>query len=92
MMILAWFAALALLIGTGCLYLAAPHQVLTSAPANPRALKIGGAVALIVALMLLAGVMGTATAVFSWTVGLMLLWSIPPVVIRWLKFRKENAG
>lgn len=87
-MILSLVAALALLTGATCLYLAAPHQVLTRRPVNRRALGIGGGIALVASIALLLAVMGPATAVFTWTVGLMMLWSIAPVVIRWLRFRQ----
>lgn len=84
-------AALALLAGAGCLYLAAPHQALVAAPLNRRALATGGGIALAVALVLLLSIMGPLTAVFTWTVGLMLVLSVAPVVIRWLRFRNEGA-
>ncbi|MFT3964560.1 MAG: hypothetical protein QM690_01600 [Sphingobium sp.] len=92
MMIIAWLAALPLLIGAACFYLAAPHQIVLKPPVSGRALQITGAVALLASLVLLLTQMGSATAVFTWTVGLMVLWSVPPIVIRWLRFRKETAG
>jgi hypothetical protein len=91
-MLVAWLAALALLIGAGCLYLASPHQAVSTSPVNGRALRLAGTAALLAALVLLLSRMGPATAVFTWTVGLMLLWSLPPIGLRWLRFRKEKIG
>lgn len=91
-MIIAWLAALVLLTGAACFYLAAPHQIVLKPPVNIRALRIAGGAALVASLVLLLTQMGSATAVFTWTVGLMLLWSVPPIVIRWLRFRKEKIG
>lgn len=90
-MILAWLATFALTIGAGCFYLAAPHQALVAVPVSGRALRLAGMIGLVVALGLLLMLMGPATAIFTWTVGLMFLWSVPPVVLRWLRYRKENA-
>ena len=90
-MIVAWLAALLLVVGASWLYLAAPHQIVLKAPVNGRALRLGGIAALTASLVLLLTQMGLATAVFTWTVGLMLLWSVPPIVIRWLRFRKEKV-
>lgn len=91
-MIVAWLATFALLIGAGCLYLASPNQMARKSPVNRRILRLVGIVALMASLALLLTQMGSATAVFTWTVGLMLLWTVPPVVIRWLRFRKEKIG
>lgn len=90
-MTLAGLAALALILGAGCFYVAAPHQTLITPPANSRTLRLVGLFGLAIALILLLLFMGPATAVFTWMVGMMLLWSIPPIVIRWLRFRRENA-
>jgi len=90
-MILAWLATLALIAGAGCIYLAAPHQTLIAPPANSRILRLAGFFGLATALILLLLFMGPATAIFTWTVGMMLLWSVPPIVIRWLRFRRERA-
>jgi len=91
-MILALIAAIAGVIGATCLYLAAPHQVPLARAPNGRMLRAAGMCGLVIALALLLTIMGSATAVFTLTIGLMLLWTIAPVVIRWLKFRKETAG
>jgi len=91
-MILAWLAALALVAGTTCLYTATPHQALLTGPARGPVQRWIGFVCLTSSLVLLLLVMGPATAVFTWTVGAMLMWSVPPIVVRWLRYRKENAG
>jgi hypothetical protein len=36
--------------------------------------------------------MGPATAVFTWMTGLMLLWTIPPVVVGWLRHRQGGKA
>jgi hypothetical protein len=91
-MITALIAATAGVIGATCLYLAAPHQALLDRVPDLRFLRLAGAFGLIVALVLLLTLMGSATAVFTFTIGLMLLWTVAPIVMRWLIFRKENAG
>lgn len=91
-MIPALIAAIAGVIGATCLYLAAPYQALLDHAPDGKILRIAGICGLVIALVLLLTVMGPATAVFTWTIGLMLLWTVAPVAIRWLKFRKENAG
>jgi len=91
-MIVAWLSAFLLLIGAGALYLASPNQILLASPLAGRGIKLLGIGGLIASLALLLTVMGSATAVFTWTTGLMLLWSVAPVVIRWLRFRKEQVG
>ena len=91
-MIMAWLAAFALMIGAGSLYLASPNQMAMTLPVNRETLRIIGIVVLAAALVLLLAQMGPATAVFTWTVGLMLLWSVPPIIIGWLRFRREKAG
>ena len=91
-MMLAIPAILLLTFGALCLYAAAPHQVLTTRRLNAKALRLAGAVALVAALVLLLLLMGPAAAVFTWITGMMLLWSVPPVVLRWARFRKENIG
>lgn len=90
-MILACLAAIALMIGASGLYLRSPNRALWNdrAPgAMTLALGWGG---LVLALALLLAVMGPATAVFTWTTGLMFLWSLPPVAVRWLAYRRESA-
>jgi hypothetical protein len=89
-MILAVLAALLLAAGAAALYIAAPHQSLTVAKAGRTAVYAGMG-ALAGALVVLLSLMGPAAAVFTWTTGLMLLWSVPPVLIRWLRYRRESA-
>ncbi len=89
-MIAAWAAALALLAGALCLYLAAPHQALLMGVVRVRRwLRATGGVLLTVALLLLLTMQGPATAVFTWATGAMLVWSVVPVAIRWWRFRRE---
>ena len=80
-------AALLLIGGALCLYLTTPHQRLLAAPLSTRAAPIIGWLCLAAALAILLGVMGPGTAVFTWTIGLMMVWTIPPVVVGWLRYR-----
>lgn len=91
-MITALIAATVGVAGATCLYMAAPNQALLERTPDKRLLRIAGSCGLVIALGLLLTQMGSATAVFTWVIGLMLLWTVTPVIIRWLKFRKENAG
>ncbi|MFT4027269.1 MAG: hypothetical protein QM676_10770 [Novosphingobium sp.] len=90
-MIFAILAAISLTVGATCLYLRSPNQPLTKGDVPRRPMLILGAGGLAVSLALLLRVMGPATAVFTWSVGLMLLWTVPPIVVRWLYFRRENV-
>jgi hypothetical protein len=91
-MIAAWMAALVLLGGALCAYLAAPHQALLPGVVRPRRLlRTGGGALLVLALILLLTIQGPATAIFTWATGAMLVWSIAPVAIRWWRFRREST-
>lgn len=90
MIALAATLAVALLIaGGGCLYLTTTHQRLLAAPL-PLSARAAGWVCLLAALAILLTFMGPATAVFTWTIGLMMAWTIPPIAIGWLRYRKET--
>lgn len=82
-------AAVCLVAGALAVYLSMPHQALVSSTA-PRSVRFAGAAALVIALGLLLVVMGSATAVFTWATALILLWSVPPVIIGWLRHRKPG--
>lgn len=83
-------SALLLIGGATCLYLITPHQRLLATPPSARVALVAGLACLVGALAILLGSMGPATAVFTWTVGLMTAWTIFPVVIGWLRHRKET--
>ena len=85
-------AALLLTGGAAGLYLATPHQRLLARPFDAPGLRFGGALCAFGALVLLLMRMGPATAVFTWMTGLMLAWTIPPVVIGWLRHRKGGKA
>lgn len=91
-MTLVLLAVAALVAGATCLYLRSPNRALAKGLAPGPALTAVGAVALAVALALLLAVMGPAAAVFTWLTGLMLLWTVSPIVIRWLAYRRETAS
>lgn len=86
----ATLSAFLLIGGAACLYQATPHQRLLVTPLSARTALVAGSVCLVGALAILLGLMGSATAVFTWTIGLMTAWTIPPVVIGWLRRRRET--
>lgn len=90
-MMLALIAALLLILGSVAAYLAAPHQQLRKTAA-PRGLGLLGAAAILAALVILLTIMGSATAVFTAVIGLMLLWSILPVAIAWIRYRQSGKS
>lgn len=91
-MILGWLGACATIVGALACYLASPHQALLAGHVKrTRWWKRAGLALLGIALTLLLVVMGPATAIFAWTTGAMLVWSIVPVGARWWRFRKEPA-
>ncbi|SEN69005.1 hypothetical protein SAMN05192583_3320 [Sphingomonas gellani] len=90
-MIVAWLAAGTTLAGAVAVYLAAPHQALTTGHVtHRRAWRRAGGAALTLALVLLLTVQGSATAVFTWMTGVMLVWTVVPVVARWWHYRGER--
>ncbi|RYE70320.1 MAG: hypothetical protein EOP17_01090 [Rhizobiaceae bacterium] len=89
-MILALLAAALLVGGATVLYLAAPNQSLTRQKAGPP-VAYAGVAALVGALVVLLSLMGPATAVFTWMTGIMLLWTVPPLAIGWLRHRREET-
>lgn len=93
-MILFWAALAALLLIGGAigLYLVAPHQRLLARPLATAWSKPAAMVCAACALVILLTLMGPATAVFTWMTGLMLVWTIPPVVIGWLRHRKGDKA
>lgn len=93
-MTILWAAVAALLLigAAASLYLAAPHQRLLAGPLNAPALPVAGLLCAVGALALFLMLMGPATAVFTWMTGLMLVWTIPPVVIGWLRHRKGGKA
>lgn len=84
-------AALTMVVGAGLLYLSTRHQAALARPLG-RPARWTGALAVVASLLFLLSFMGSATAVFTWLTVLMVLWSLPPVVIRWLGYRRENKA
>lgn len=81
-----------LVAGALCLYAGAPNQRLLAAPLASRPARAAGCACLAAALAMLLATMGPATAVFTWTTGLMLVWTILPIVIGWLRHRDETRA
>src|SRR3546814_14624939 len=85
-------AALAVLLlvgGAAGLYLTTSNQRLMAAPLPSRTARVAGLASLFAALAPLLGLMGSAAAIFTWMLGLMLAWALPPVVIGRLPPRQE---
>lgn len=76
--------------GAICLYASTPHQRLLATRLAPRPARAAGFACLAAALAMLLALMGPATAVFTWTIGLMTAWTILPVAVGWLRHRKET--
>lgn len=90
-MIVAWLAASATLAGAVAVYLSAPNQALTTGlVTHRRAWRWAGGAALALAVVLLLTMQGCGTAVFTWITGMMLVWTVVPVVARWWHFRGER--
>jgi hypothetical protein len=84
---LGWLATVA---GALALYVAAPNQALLAGQVlHRRGWRVAGVLLLAVALAMLLTALGSATAVFTWATGAMLVWSVVPIVARWWRFRGE---
>lgn len=83
-------AVVLLICGATLLYMAAPNQSLTRSKVS-RPIAFIGAIALVAALVLLFTIMGSAAAIFTWVTALMLLWTVPPIVIGWLRWRGHRG-
>lgn len=81
-------AAALLIVGAAALYATMVHQRLLSSPL-PRRARAAASVALVGALALLLALMGPATAVFTWVIGLMAIWTLLPLATGWLRYRRE---
>jgi hypothetical protein len=67
--------------GAGMIYAGARHQLLVAAP-RP-VLRWAGGAALLLALVVMIGWFGPATAVFAWATLAMLVWSVLPLAAAW---------
>lgn len=83
-------ATILLLAGALTLYATTKHQALLASAAPRRVGRIGG---LLVASALVGflNIAGPATAVFIWITGLMLVWSLVPILAKWLRWRAEEG-
>ncbi|TLM77045.1 hypothetical protein ACONUD_08950 [Microbulbifer harenosus] len=82
-------AALLIALGAGLLYLASPNQRIFSSVLPARPLLWAGLLLLALALVLLLQYSGTATSVFILLTGVMFTWTIPPMVIAYLRHKRE---
>lgn len=76
----------------GTFYLASAHQKLLVKPLPPLVLHSVSAICLAIALVLLNGVFGPATAVYFLATILMLLLSVAPLVIAYLGRDTKQGG
>lgn len=81
-------AAVLIVLGAGLLYLASPNQRLYAAALPLRLLALTGMLLLLVALLLLLQFSGSATSVFILLTGVMLMWTVPPMVIGYLRHKR----
>lgn len=83
--------ALALaVLGAFLLYAGSPNQRLSARGRRPLLLALGAA-GLLMALPLLLGWFGPATAVFVWMTVAMLVWSIVPLGVAWWRRPRKDA-
>ena len=73
------------LLGAAAIYLASPNQLLTEMAMPRRPLVWGGTAASMLGLALLFQWAGPATAVFIHVTLTMLVWSLVPITIAWIK-------
>ncbi|WP_116368159.1 hypothetical protein [Parahaliea mediterranea] len=86
-------ATLACLIAAALgLYLASPHQKLTTRTLPARTLALSGCALVGVSFYLLNRYFGSATSVFLLLTALMLLWSLPPLAVAYLRHRSGGAA
>lgn len=83
-------SGLGLVMGGILFYFGTPHQQLDRTIAPKRSLRWGGLVLLIVATTLLATRMAVSAAIFSATIVVMTIWSLAPLLIAWLRHRREG--
>jgi hypothetical protein len=84
--------AIALALGGAfACYAGGHHQRLTNSGSGRPSWRVGGAAMLAVALVLMVGWFGPATAVFAWMTFAMLIWSIAPLVAAWLRHPRSKA-
>ena len=88
---LAMGAAVAMIVAAAAFYLASPHQKLIGRTMPRRLLAGAGLVFSAAALVLLLQLAGPATSVFILLTGLMLLWTVPPLLIAYLRARREAS-
>lgn len=84
------FATILALSGGVSLYLTSPNQRWLARSLAWRRAGWFGLVLLALSLALFLQVAGSASSVFILVTLLMALWSLPPLVIAWLRFKKDG--
>ncbi|MCK7598265.1 hypothetical protein M0G74_13360 [Microbulbifer sp. CAU 1566] len=85
-------AAVLIALGSTLIYLASANQRLFSAALPTRVLAWVGLLLLVLALFLLLQYSGPGSAVFILVTGVMFVWTIPPMVIAYLKHKTEEQS
>lgn len=82
-------SGLCIIVGAALIYLATPHQKLARRVMAKPLLLTAGSMLVAIAAYLLMTIMGAATAIFTVIIVIMLLWSLPPLLIAWLRHRMD---
>ncbi|WP_226662774.1 hypothetical protein [Microbulbifer aggregans] len=85
-------AAVLVALGSMLLYLASTNQRLFSTALPTRAFAWTGLLVLVFALILLLQYSGSGSAVFILLTGMMFVWTIPPMVIAYLRHKKGEQS
>jgi len=83
-------AVFLIISGSMLLYLASRNQKVTVRALPGRIFSLVGGLSLVTALVLLRQYSGSATSVFILMTGVMLVWTIPPMVIAYLRHNGEG--
>lgn len=86
------FALLAALAGCSAIYLASPHQRLRAKPVPAKAARASGGLLLLASLVGFLSGMQATTAVFTFTVCVMLVFVLLPYLAVLLSFRFLRKG
>ncbi|WP_078084728.1 hypothetical protein [Microbulbifer mangrovi] len=83
-------AAVLIALGSGLLYLASANQRLLSNVLPSRLFASSGLLLLALALTLLLQYSGTGSAVFILMTAVMFMWTVPPMLIAYSRYKREG--
>lgn len=84
-------ASFTVVVAAIMLYLSSPHQKLVLRELPQRTFFIVGLILIVVSLVLFVQFFGSATSVFIVLTVLMLLWSIPPLLIAYVRAKRSES-